>query len=119
MCFFPPRGGCSLRPSAVPPASPVLQVEIRAGWKKGTRLTYTGHGDHDGGAPRRDLTFVLEEAPHPTFRRAGNDLILEHTVHLVDALSGFEFVVGRARPGGGELWLRNGNASEYMGEPCP
>jgi DnaJ homolog subfamily A member 2 len=41
--------------------------------------------------PAGDLIFVLEEKPHPTFKRVGGDLLHEHTVSLVEALTGAHF----------------------------
>lgn len=39
-----------------------------------------------GGA--QDVVFVIEEKPHPTFKREGDDLVYTLKVPLVDALAG-------------------------------
>jgi len=40
-----------------------------------------------------DLIFVIREQPHKTFRRDGVHLFLEKEVPLVNALTGFQFLV--------------------------
>ncbi len=67
----------------------VLTIEVKPGWKAGTKVTFEGKGDEPqgGGAPG-DLVFVIEEKPHPRFKREGNDLIHTAKLPLVDALCG-------------------------------
>ena len=67
----------------------VLTIEVKPGWKAGTKVTFEGKGDEPpgGGAPG-DLVFVIEEKPHTRFKREGNDLIYTATLPLVDALCG-------------------------------
>ena len=38
-----------------------------------------------------DVIFVLEPKPHKTFKRVGNDLILDKDITLQEALTGFSF----------------------------
>jgi DnaJ-class molecular chaperone len=38
-----------------------------------------------------DVIFVLEPKPHKTFKRVGNDLILDKDISLQEALTGFAF----------------------------
>jgi DnaJ homolog subfamily B member 4 len=70
-------------------AEEVLTIEVKPGWKAGTKITFDGKGDEPagGGAPG-DLVFVIEEKPHPRFRREGNDLIYTAKLPLVEALCG-------------------------------
>lgn len=37
--------------------------------------------------------FVLQQKEHPKFKRKGDDLFLEHSLILTEALCGFQFVV--------------------------
>eukprot|EP01089_Gocevia_fonbrunei_P019484 TRINITY_DN6910_c0_g1_i3.p1 TRINITY_DN6910_c0_g1~~TRINITY_DN6910_c0_g1_i3.p1 ORF type:complete len:240 (-),score=35.92 TRINITY_DN6910_c0_g1_i3:2-721(-) len=63
------------------------QVQVKPGWKAGTKLTYEGKGDvHDGFA--QDIVVIIEELPHAKFERNENDLICSVQLKLVDALCG-------------------------------
>lgn len=65
----------------------VLAINIKPGWKKGTKITFPEKGNHEAGATPGDLIFVIDEKPHPVFKRDGNDLIINHKISLVDALT--------------------------------
>jgi DnaJ family protein B protein 4 len=39
------------------------------------------------------MVFVIDEKPHPRFRRDGNDLIMNHRLALADALCGTIVIV--------------------------
>nr|GMD28866.1 DnaJ homolog subfamily B member 1-like [Ipomoea batatas] len=66
----------------------VLAIEIKCGWKKGTKITFPEKGDYKFGAAPGDLIFVVDEKPHPVFKRHGNDLVVHHRISLLDALTG-------------------------------
>ncbi|WIA10043.1 hypothetical protein OEZ85_010253 [Tetradesmus obliquus] len=66
----------------------VLEVPVKAGWKPGTKITYTGMGDREPGRPADDLVFVVAEKPHPRFSRDGNDLHTSVNLSLLQALQG-------------------------------
>jgi hypothetical protein len=38
-----------------------------------------------------DIVFVLQLKEHPKFKRKGDDLFVEHTLSLTEALCGFQF----------------------------
>lgn len=40
-----------------------------------------------------DIVFVLQQKEHPKFRRKQEDLFVEHTLSLTEALCGFQFVL--------------------------
>ncbi|CAN1251797.1 DnaJ protein homolog 2 [Linum perenne] len=40
-----------------------------------------------------DIVFVLQQKEHPRFKRKGDDLFVEHTLLLTEALCGFRFVL--------------------------
>lgn len=40
-----------------------------------------------------DIVFVLQQKDHPKFKRKGDDLFVEHTLSLTEALCGFQFVL--------------------------
>lgn len=40
-----------------------------------------------------DIVFVLQQKEHPKFKRKGDDLFVEHTLTLTEALCGFQFIL--------------------------
>lgn len=64
-----------------------LEIPVKAGWKEGTRVTFAGKGDEYPGRPAQDLVFVVTEKPHPTFKRQGDDLVVNMTISLAEALT--------------------------------
>ncbi|KAJ3676360.1 hypothetical protein LUZ60_003772 [Juncus effusus] len=66
----------------------ILTIDIKPGWKKGTRITFpskfTSRNSIYG-----DLVFLIDEKPHPVFKCEGNDLFYTHSVSLLEALTGF------------------------------
>lgn len=70
-----------------------IQVDIKPGWKSGTKITFErmgdeGEGGEAAGKPAGDIVFVIQEKKHPTFRRDGNDLYVKHPISLTEALCG-------------------------------
>ncbi|XP_021747970.1 dnaJ homolog subfamily B member 1-like [Chenopodium quinoa] len=66
----------------------VLAIDIRPGWKKGTKITFPEKGNQEPGLLAGDLIFVIDEKPHQTFKRDGNDLLVNLKVSLLEALTG-------------------------------
>ncbi|CAD6334777.1 unnamed protein product [Miscanthus lutarioriparius] len=66
----------------------VLTIDIKPGWKKGTKITFLHKGNEACNVVPSDLIFIIEERVHPRFRRDGNDLIYTHKISLVEALTG-------------------------------
>ncbi|KAJ3683420.1 hypothetical protein LUZ60_013647 [Juncus effusus] len=66
----------------------ILTINVKPGWKKGTKVTFSGKGNEDTHQPAQDLTFVIDEKPHDVYERDGNDLLVNLTISLVDALAG-------------------------------
>lgn len=70
--------------------SKVLEVSIKPGWKAGTKITFSNEGDYQQEAgTRQTIQFVLEEKPHPVFKRDGNDLKLDVCLTFKESLTGF------------------------------
>ncbi|PKI36182.1 hypothetical protein CRG98_043420 [Punica granatum] len=66
-----------------------LKIDILPGWrKKGTKITFPEKGNHEPGTTPPDLIFVVDEKPHPVFKREKNDLVVVQTVTLLEALTG-------------------------------
>ncbi|GFY93157.1 DNAJ heat shock family protein [Actinidia rufa] len=76
----------SWRPSTV---EEILTIEIKPGWKKGTKITFPEKGNEQRGVIPSDLVFIIDEKPHGAFKRDGNDLIVTQKISLVEALTGF------------------------------
>ncbi|CAA2990928.1 dnaJ homolog subfamily B member 1, partial [Olea europaea subsp. europaea] len=66
----------------------ILAIDIKPGWKKGTKITFPEKGNEDPGVIPADLIFVIDEKPHPMYARDGNDLILKREITLLESLTG-------------------------------
>lgn len=66
----------------------ILEVPIKPGLKKGSKIKFHGVGDQVEGG-RQDLHFIVEEKPHPLFKRVDNDLVHDLNLDLKEALTGF------------------------------
>lgn len=62
-------------------------MAIKPGWKAGTKIRFAKAGNEMPGGSQ-DIVFLLEEKPHATFKRDGDDLVYTFKVPLVDALAG-------------------------------
>ncbi|KAI4861827.1 DnaJ-domain-containing protein [Hypoxylon rubiginosum] len=67
----------------------VLEVPIKPGLKKGSKIKFKGVGDQEEGG-KQDLHFIVEEKPHPLFVRDGDDLIHTIDLDLKEALTGWK-----------------------------
>ena len=81
--------------------SEILEINIKPGWKRGTKITFPNKGDAHGGVTPADIVFTVDEKPHPHFRRDGNDLIYQ--------------VGGRAGRGGGAAGELGGRSGGVVG----
>uniref|UniRef100_A0AAV1TPL4 J domain-containing protein n=1 Tax=Peronospora matthiolae TaxID=2874970 RepID=A0AAV1TPL4_9STRA len=66
----------------------ILEINIKPGWKDGTKVTFEGQGDALPGRPAQDIVFVIRQKPHPKFERDGDKLLYRAKVSLRDALLG-------------------------------
>ncbi|CAK9309301.1 unnamed protein product [Citrullus colocynthis] len=71
----------------------LLKIEVKPGWKKGTKITFEGKGDEKPGYLPADITFLIDERRHPLFSRDGDDLDLGVEIPLVNALTGCSITV--------------------------
>ncbi|KAH7865933.1 hypothetical protein Vadar_013304 [Vaccinium darrowii] len=67
----------------------ILTIEIKPGWKKGTKITFPEKGNEQRGVIPSDLVFIVDEKPHNVFKRDGNDLVITQKISLVEALTGY------------------------------
>ncbi|GJQ10790.1 hypothetical protein GpartN1_g2581.t1 [Galdieria partita] len=70
------------------PAENILTVEIKPGYKEGTKIRFEEEGDEKPGLIPADVVFIIKQKPHPVFTREGNNLIMKVKVPLVKALTG-------------------------------
>lgn len=68
--------------------SEILTIDIKPGWKKGTKITFPDKGNEQPNQLPADLVFVIDEKPHDLYTREGNDLLVHRKIDLVDALAG-------------------------------
>ena len=66
----------------------VVSIDVKPGWKAGTKITFAKEGDQYIGRVPADIVFIVREKPHPHFKREGNDLIYTVQLSLRDALCG-------------------------------
>ncbi|KAJ3692299.1 hypothetical protein LUZ60_012649 [Juncus effusus] len=67
----------------------ILTINIKPGWKKGTKITFREKGNEAPNLIPADIIFIIDEKPHPSFTREGNDLIMNKQISLTEALTGF------------------------------
>uniref|UniRef100_A0A0K0F8L9 J domain-containing protein n=1 Tax=Strongyloides venezuelensis TaxID=75913 RepID=A0A0K0F8L9_STRVS len=71
----------------------VLTIDIKPGWKSGTKITFPKEGDQYPGRIPADVVFVIRDKPHQYFKREGTDLIHVHKLSLKQALLGTHFEI--------------------------
>ncbi|XVF34446.1 hypothetical protein REPUB_Repub18cG0059600 [Reevesia pubescens] len=75
--------------------SEILTIDVKPGWKKGTKITFPDKGNEQPNLLPADLVFVIDEKPHDFYKRDGNDLLVNQRVSLADALGGTTINLGR------------------------
>ncbi|AGO09983.1 AaceriAAL008Wp [[Ashbya] aceris (nom. inval.)] len=76
------------------PEKKQIDIQLRPGWKAGTKITYKNEGDYNpstGG--RQTIQFIIQEKPHEYFKRDGNDLIYTLPLTFKESLLGFDKTV--------------------------
>lgn len=71
--------GCTVRTE-----DKILTVNIRPGWKEGTKITFPKEGDETPVNIPADIVFVVKDKVHPVFRRDGSDIIYPARISLRD-----------------------------------
>ncbi|KAI6669741.1 hypothetical protein NL676_004626 [Syzygium grande] len=77
----------------VVPEKKVLEVVVEKGMQNGQKITFPGEADEAPDTVTGDIVFILQQKEHPKFKRKGEDLFVEHTLSLTEALCGFQFVL--------------------------
>ena len=67
----------------------VLEINVKKGWKEGTKVTFPKEGNQKPNKTPADIVFVIRDKPHDLFTRdKENNLIYKETISLRDALCG-------------------------------
>uniref|UniRef100_A0A0D6R2S6 J domain-containing protein n=1 Tax=Araucaria cunninghamii TaxID=56994 RepID=A0A0D6R2S6_ARACU len=69
----------------------VLEVHVEKGMQHGQKIVFQGEADQAPDTITGDIVFVLQLKEHPKFKRKGDDLYMEHSLTLTEALCGFQF----------------------------
>jgi DnaJ family protein A protein 2 len=70
-----------------------FEVYISKGMRHQQKIVFSGEADQEPGFEPGDIILVLDQKEHPLFRRNGNDLIIEHSIPLIQALTGCSFLI--------------------------
>lgn len=66
----------------------VLKIQVKPGWKSGTKITFAKEGDQVPGKIPADITFIIRDKPHKVFTRDGHNLKYTYKIPLREALCG-------------------------------
>lgn len=66
----------------------VLNIEIKPGWKEGTKITFSREGDESPNHIPADIVFIIRDKPHQIFKRDGIDILFTAHISLKQALCG-------------------------------
>lgn len=67
-----------------------IDLQIKPGWKDGTKITYNEHGNILYGKKPQDLIIIIKEKKHIQFKRCGDDLYTQIKITLKESLVGFD-----------------------------
>jgi DnaJ family protein A protein 1 len=67
----------------------LVQIHVDKGMADGEKIVLHGEGDQEPDIAPGDIIIVIDEKPHPIFKRAHLDLVMTMDLELVEALCGF------------------------------
>jgi len=70
-----------------------LEIHVEKGMAHGQKIVFRGESDQAPNTEPGDVVFVIAQKKHDVFERKGNDLFMEKTIELSEALTGFEFFI--------------------------
>ena len=70
-----------------------LDVHVPKGATDGHKISFSEKADEIPDGEAGDVVFVLQEQPHAEFKRKGDDLYIERSISLTEALCGFSMEV--------------------------
>ncbi|KAN0061674.1 Type I HSP40 co-chaperone [Thecaphora frezii] len=71
----------------------VLEVRIDKGMEDGQQITFKEEADQAPNTVPGDVVIVIDEKPHPRFKRRKNDLFIDVEVDLLTALAGGKVLI--------------------------
>lgn len=74
------------KPSA---AEKILTIQVKPGWKSGTKIRFPNEGDELPDGHAQDIEFVIEEKEHPIYQRDSDNLKMTMPLTLLESLTGF------------------------------
>lgn len=66
----------------------VITINVKPGWKAGTKITYPREGDQSRNRIPADVIFIIKDKFHPLFKRDGSDIRYTAKISLKQALCG-------------------------------
>jgi len=69
----------------------ILEIVVEPGMRDKQRITFAGESDQAPDMEPGDVIFVVMTKEHDRFKRSGDDLIMQKSITLVEALTGFQF----------------------------
>ena len=70
-----------------------IELDVKAGWKDGTKLRYPELGNEEPGIIPADIVFIVKTKEHPIFKRENDDLHITIPITLTVALTGGEIEI--------------------------
>lgn len=68
----------------------VLTINVKPGWKAGTKITFQKEGDQGRNKIPADIVFIIRDKPNPLFKREGSDI--RHTAKVTLKQVRFNFI---------------------------
>ncbi|KAM8923129.1 dnaJ homolog subfamily B member 13 isoform 2-T3 [Lycaon pictus] len=65
----------------------ILTIDVKPGWRQGTRITFEKEGDQGPNIIPADIIFIVKEKLHPRFRRENDNLLFVNPIPLGKALT--------------------------------
>ncbi|XP_002732367.1 dnaJ homolog subfamily B member 4-like [Saccoglossus kowalevskii] len=66
----------------------LLEIQVKPGWKEGTKITFPKEGDQHPNRIPADIVFTIKDKPHQIFKRDGSNLLYTAKITLKEALCG-------------------------------
>lgn len=70
-----------------------FEVHVEKGMKDNQKIILRGEGNQVPDMEAGDVLVILQEEPHSTYQRIGDDLFVKKDISLTEALCGFSFAL--------------------------
>jgi len=71
----------------------IIEIIVQPGTKNGEKIVFEGESDQEPGKVAGDVIFVIQTNEHKLFKRSGDNLIINKTITLNEALTGIAFTI--------------------------